>query len=136
LLGNKSIYPGKAWVFVLRGGSGSNSDGVCDFSKEKLMSKVILMMLLTMVSTVVEANNRGCAEDEFRRVFCAPAGGGTAVSTPAGVVCAPGHCATDNLGDLKCSKEMGGIVSKDDSGSVVCSGGCISPTKEFCHTPR
>jgi len=100
------------------------------------MSKLILVMLLTMVSTVVAAPNGGCAQDEFGRRFCAPTESGTAVNTPDGVVCAPGHCTTDNLGDLKCSGETGGGIAKDESGRVVCLGGCISPTKEFCLRPR
>jgi len=104
-------------------------------AKENLMGKLILMMLLTIASAGVEAANGDCAKDEAGRTFCPPTISGSAVRTPDGVLCAPGLCTTDNSGDLKCSGQTGGGISKDETGKVFCLGGCISPTKEYCSRP-
>lgn len=98
------------------------------------MRRVILMMLLAIVSTVASSDD-GCAQNDLGIVFCAPPGG-TAVSTLVGVACAKGRCAADNLGYLKCSNELGGGATKDNLGRVVCVGGCVSPSKKYCVTPK
>ncbi len=73
----------------------------------------------------------GCAKDDLGRIFCAPPGG-YAAKTLTGVSCAPGQCVADNLGYLKCSRELGGSAMRDDLGNVVCVGGCVNPSSDFC----
>ena len=90
---------------------------------------VVISMLLIFHSDAYAQS--GCAKDSLGRVFCAPAGG-SAVDSLTGVACAPGRCIADDLGYLKCSSEKGGGAIKDDLGRVVCVGGCISPSKEYC----
>ena len=73
----------------------------------------------------------GCAKDDLGRVICSPPGG-TAVNSMNGIVCAPGRCGVDDLGHWKCSARFGGGVAKDDLGGIICVGGCINPSKEYC----
>ena len=98
------------------------------------MSRVILILLLAVASTIANADS-GCTQDNLGRVFCAPPGG-TAVNSLSGVVCAPGKCVADNLGYLKCSSEVGGGTTQDNLGRVVCVGGCVNPSKDYCTTSK
>ena len=91
----------------------------------------IVCLLLTCFLAMPAMAQRGCVKDDLGRIFCAPAGG-FAVKTLAGVACALGQCVTDNLGYLKCSKELGGSAMRDDLGNVVCVGGCVAPSSELC----
>jgi len=92
---------------------------------------VLIVCLLIQSAAFAQA---GCAKDDLGRILCAPAGG-SAVNTLFGIACAPGRCMLDDLGYLKCSRELGGGISKDDLGRVVCVGGCINPSKDACVKP-
>lgn len=95
------------------------------------MKKITLGLLMVLLTVSNVYAQRGCAKDDLGRIFCAPAGG-VAVQTLTGIACSPGQCVTDDLGYLKCSKEFGGSAMRDDLGRVVCVGGCVNPSKEFC----
>lgn len=89
---------------------------------------IFVYLLLMPAATFAQG---GCAKDDLGRIFCAPPGG-YAAKTLTGIACAPGRCVTDNLGYLKCSRELGGGASKDDLGRTFCVGGCVNPSKEYC----
>lgn len=91
-----------------------------------------LVVFLSLQSTAFAQN--GCAKDDLGRVLCAPSGG-SAVNTLTGVACAPGRCAVNSLGYAKCSRELGGGAIADNLGRIICVGGCIDPSKEFCLKP-
>lgn len=98
-------------------------------------TRVLFGALLALITNLPAPANAqtGCAKDDLGRIACAPPGG-VAVKSFHGILCAPGHCATDNAGYLKCSGQLGGGVAKDDLGRVTCVGGCVTPTKDFCVT--
>ena len=95
---------------------------------------VSLMTLLFICSTAFAQGRFGCTKDNLGHVVCAPAGG-VAVKDLWEVVCAPGQCVVDNLGNLRCSSEKGGGASRDNLGIPVCVGKCINPSKEYCEKP-
>ena len=99
----------------------------------KQLVKFSLMGFILSINAAYADN--GCIQNDLGKVICASPGG-TAVNSLGGVVCAPGKCATDNLGYLKCSSEVGGGATKDNLGRVVCVGGCIVPSKELCAIPK
>ena len=92
-----------------------------------------LLVALLIQSTAFAQS--GCAKDELGRIVCAPPSG-SVVKSLGGLVCAPGRCVSDNLGYLKCSKELGGGAIVDDLGRVSCVGGCVNPSKSFCVVPQ
>ena len=97
----------------------------------KYAKACLVMMGFLLALPVFAQRQSGCAKDDLGRVFCAPSGG-TAVPSMSGIACAPGQCVQDDLGYLKCSREIGGGAMRDDLGRVVCVGGCVNPSKEFC----
>lgn len=89
-------------------------------------------LLLSCSLTSAHAQSQAsCVKDNLGRPVCAKPGG-MAVKTLTGVACAPGRCETDNLGYWRCSRELGGGAVKTDIGRVMCVGGCINPSKEYC----
>jgi len=47
-----------------------------------------------------------------------------------------GYCATDDLGQIKCSRNPGGGAATDSYGKVKCLGGCQSATQQLCEVAR
>ena len=94
----------------------------------------IILLLFIFLTDSATAQN-GCMADHTGKVYCAPAGG-SAAETVKGIACAPGTCSVDNQGYLKCSAALGGGATTDNAGRVVCLGGCISPSKNYCIEAR
>ena len=72
-----------------------------------------------------------CKLDSQGTPFCAPPNG-TAIETIKGIACAPGRCASDNQGYVKCSNTPGGGATIDNQGNVYCVGVCVNPSKDLC----
>lgn len=97
-----------------------------------VFAMTLMLLLLSGLSLQVNSQTQGsCVKDDLGRPVCA-APGGMAVKGILGVACAPGKCEIDNLGYWRCSREVGGGAVKNDLGRVLCVGGCIAPTREFC----
>jgi len=52
------------------------------------------------------------------------------------VRCGIGNCATDDLGQVKCSTKPGGGATSDSNGKVKCLDGCADGTPELCAAQR
>lgn len=84
------------------------------------------------MASVGYAQTNRCETDDRGRAFCAPVGGSAVKSIRGEVLCAAGECVADNLGYLKCSSEKAGGVVVDHLGRVLCTGGCVSPSRMYC----
>ena len=56
-----------------------------------------------------------CAKDQYRKVFCAQAGGGALRDLSGNVQCGVGGCAQDSFGTVWCSSEPGGSAQPNDT---------------------
>ena len=73
-----------------------------------------------------------CAKDQYRKVFCAQAGGGALRDLSGNVQCGVGGCAQDSFGTVWCSSEPGGSALKDWYGKVNCLGECVKGSNLYC----
>jgi hypothetical protein len=52
------------------------------------------------------------------------------------VLCGKGMCEKDSRGEMFCSSERGGAVTKDRHGHVRCFGRCEPGTPAYCENTR
>jgi hypothetical protein len=77
-----------------------------------------------------------CAADQYKKVFCAKAGGGAVKDRFGNVVCGVGYCAKGGDNEIKCSKEAGGSAAVDRYKEVKCTGGCEPAAAARCEEPK
>ena len=77
-----------------------------------------------------------CATINLARWRSAKAGGGAVRIESGEVKCGIGYCATDKLGNLKCSTKAGGGAATDSYGKVQCLGGCQDASKQLCEAAK
>jgi len=74
--------------------------------------------------------------DQYGKVLCAKEGGGAVRDRYGNVKCGLGSCATDDMGQVKCSSQPGGGAIIDSNGKVKCLGGCQDASSQLCEAGR
>jgi hypothetical protein len=68
--------------------------------------------------------------------YSVPERGGAIRDRYGNVKCGVGNCATDELGQIKCSTTPGGGAAIDSYGKVKCLDGCADATQQLCEVGR
>jgi hypothetical protein len=108
-------------------------------TKTMFSSRCAAAWLLMMVCTAAAAGDHGrhrCLKDLLGNPVCAPPGGTIAHDLIGNLVCGPGHCLKNSLGQIMCSTQRGGVATTNTLGQVVCTGGCAPATAAACERPR
>ena len=115
------------------------------------MKYLAALMLLAAATVSGGADNSGCvkndkgevvcgkgecATDQYKKPFCAKAGGGAQKDRYGVVVCGAGYCAKDGEGRIWCSKDPGGSAAVDSYKKVKCTGGCELASADKCEVPE
>jgi len=77
-----------------------------------------------------------CVTDQYKKIYCAKAGGGAQKDRYGVVMCGVGYCAKDGQGRVWCSKEAGGSAAVDSYKEVKCVGGCELASADKCEVPK
>lgn len=91
-------------------------------------------LLWAATSTAFATGN--CAQNNLGNIVCAPPGGNIMTNKDGMVVCGLGQCVTNRNGIVLCSAQPGGTASINELGMAVCTGKCVSPSKNNCKGAR
>lgn len=101
----------------------------------RVQLSVIALYLAVFAASVAYAHG-GCVQNSVGQIICAPPAGSLQTDPIGQIVCGPGECVTDSMGQVKCSSQPGGGAMTNDRGKVVCVGGCILANTSYCQIPR
>jgi hypothetical protein len=93
--------------------------------------------LLLLLSVFFIANAHAeCVATSIGQVFCSPPNGGITINSIGQVLCGPGQCVTNSIGQTLCSSQPGGGATINPLGGIVCVGGCVPGNPSLCQSPR
>lgn len=101
----------------------------------RFMTLVLSALLLVMTAGATSARGDDCMRTINGAVICPPPNGSMITDLKGNIVCGPGQCARDAGGKAKCSSRPGGVVVLDNTGHVLCVGGCVEGAASYCETP-
>jgi hypothetical protein len=96
----------------------------------------VIALYLAVFTTSAAYAHGGCVQDSVGQIICAPPAGSLQTDPIGRIVCGPGECVTDSMGQVKCSSQPGGGAMTNDRGKVVCVGGCVLAKASYCQIPR
>lgn len=97
---------------------------------------LLLGLVLFFASTMNVFAKDNCANNDLGNIVCAPAGGSIMTNKDGMVVCGLGQCVVNKSGMFLCSAQPGGTASVNNQGVAVCSGMCVTPSKNNCKGAR
>lgn len=101
-----------------------------------LLYCITLCTTLLTVSTPNAFARGNCAQNNLGNIVCAPPGGTILTNKDGMIVCGLGQCVVNKNGTILCSAQPGGTAFLNDAGVAVCTGICMSPSKNNCKGAR
>ena len=99
-------------------------------------TRIFLISLILIVAAVSTTFAKDCAQNNVGNIVCAPPGGVLMTDKQGMIVCGLGPCVTSKNGTVLCSALAGGTATVNEIGVAVCTGKCVSPSKNNCEGAR